>query len=554
MSTVMLVENQPLMGDGLRRLLEQERHQVVAEASNRQDALRLCREHRPEVVIIDLEIAGLGGLDMLRRLRSSHGGVKLVVYSAQEPGLYAARSRQSGADAFVSKFEPLSELKVALAAVLRGHSYFPREVARLEVNQDKGALQQLSERELTVLQLLGQGLSNKDIAAQLSLSYKTVSTYKARLHEKLAVSNDFQLLEILRQYGLADEEPVDSPTLNAEQDMLRALLDAAPSPMFVRDLQGRLLMCNRLYLAHADKSFADIRDSLLEEASWVSPALRQRCSDRYRDAVQWQEPFMVEGVLEEEGAPITVYVWCLPYRNAAGDLIAMLGGMRYLSERDDLLIELRHQGAEAQLLSQLKSQTLVTVRHAVAANLAVLQAGLAAVVQQPDKAAVEQAITALRPSIEDIHRHLEKLDELLELDDAGVPREAHDLGRLSADILAPLIRDLSQKGCSVELSLGAFRPAWINARQYQQLLESALEHLQRTLQPAQALLHIHTNILPRGYVCLSVELSPWPANTAADNWAYARLQRLLLLMQARVRVAESVLQVEIDLPAALSIS
>lgn len=198
MSTVLLVENQPITRQGLRERVTASGHQVVGEADNGQDALRMCRELQPEVVILELAIPRLGGLDVLRRLRASAPEIRLLVFSHQESEIYASRSQQEGADAFVSKFDPVVELEKAIAAIVHGRTYFPRQTSNPQTatslaKELKDELRGLSARELTVLQMLCQGLSNKDISDHLKLSYKTVSTYKGRLHQKLGVSSDFQL-------------------------------------------------------------------------------------------------------------------------------------------------------------------------------------------------------------------------------------------------------------------------------------------------------------------------------------------------------------------------
>lgn len=581
MSTILLVECLPIIRDGLRVLLQSDGHQIVGEADNGQDALRLCRERCPQVVVIELATPRLGGLDVLRRLRASQPAIKLLVYSAQEQGLYAGRSLQAGADAFVSKYEPIVELKAALSAVLHGRSYFPREVTAQEAGnhraQDESELEQLSARELTVLQMLSQGLSNKDIATQLNLSYKTVSTYKARLHQKLKVLNDFQLLEVARQHGLvagegvaAAQEGVFGAELAREHGMLRALIDAAPNPMFVRDCEGRLLMCNRPYQEYAGKRLDELYGAPLQAATWISPQRRERCIARYREAVEREEPLMLEAVLEDDGVPVTAYVWCLPYRDAEGRLVAMLGGLRYLTERDNLLIELRHQGAEARLQSQLKSETLAAVSREVEQALVAMEQVLNAALQQQNAAVFEHALFGLWPYIEAMRTCLHKVDELVALDvqGSGLLTEAHDLGTLSSDVLQPLAQRLERQGCSLDFGGGvrALKPVWINAKCYQQLLESLIEQQQRSLRSAQVSLRLQTTPLPRGFVCLAIEVRPWrendidglttdSGNSPVTTLEHARLQRLLALLEARTRVIEEaagqLMRVEIELPAAL---
>jgi len=569
MSTVLVVDHLPIVRDGLRAVLERAGHQVLAEVDNGQDALLQCRQLHPELVILELLVPRLGGLDLLRRLRASHDGVKLLVYSVQEAGLYAARSLQAGADAYVCKTDAVAELERALQAVSHGRSYFPREATRQEAqgprSEVESELAQLSGRELTVLQMLSQGLSNKDIADQLSLSYKTVSTYKARLHQKLNVGNDFQLLEVARSHGLVAGEdgartlgtPTD-PQLLREYGLLRGLLDAAPYPMFVRDLEGRLLMCNRRYLGFVGESFETIRGTTLEQANWLPAQVRERSQQRFNESVSREEPFILEAVIEYLGVPTALYAWCTPFRDESGQLVAMLGGMRDLTERDRMLARLRHEGAEARLESQLKSSTLAAISQELQALLAVMQQSL-------DNADPPPGPHRLVEQIDSMRQCLVRVDELWALDayQQETITEAHHLGTLTEKILAPLRPHLEAKGCQLNLGPGlqALKSAWIDARHYRQLLESLFGYLRLGVLPACIDLRLSTSLQPRGLLRLRLELSPWHEPGPADapaQWAHASLQRLLLLLHASAQTVASgegealTWRFELDLPQALT--
>ncbi|MFK0090585.1 LuxR C-terminal-related transcriptional regulator [Pseudomonas sp. NPDC090755] len=569
MSTVLVVDHLPIVRDGLRAVLERAGHQVLAEVDNGQDALLQCRQLHPELVILELLVPRLGGLDLLRRLRASHEEVKLLVYSVQEAGLYAARSLQAGADAYVCKADAVAELERALQAVSHGRSYFPREATRQEAqglhSELESELAQLSGRELTVLQMLSQGLNNKDIAEQLSLSYKTVSTYKARLHQKLNVGNDFQLLEVARSHGLVTGEdgtrtlgaPTD-PQLLREYGLLRGLLDAAPYPMLVRDLEGRLLMCNRRYLAMVGESFDTIRGTTLEQASWLPPQERERVQQRYNASVRREEPFINEAIIECRGVPTALYAWCTPFRDESGQLVAMLGGLRDLTERDSMLARLRHEGAEARFESHLKSSTLAAISQELQALLAVMQQSL-------DRTDAQRGSQPLVEQIDSMRQCLARVDDLWALDahQQETITEVHDLGTLTERILVPLRPHLEAKGCQLDLgpALHALKSAWIDARHYRQLLESLVGYLCLGALPPRISLRLNTSLQPRGFLRLCLELSPWqepdPTNASAQ-WAHASLQRLLLLLQASAQTVASgngealAWRLELDLPQALA--
>jgi PAS domain S-box-containing protein len=574
MGTVLLVDHLPIVRNGLRALLERAGHTVLAEVDNGQDALMQCRQLHPDMVIIELLVPRLGGLDLLRRLRASHEGIKLLVYSVQEASLYATRSLQAGADAYVSKTDAVTELESALLALSHGRRYFPPEVTRQDAQsmraEGESELEQLSGRELTVLQMFSQGLNNKDIAEQLSLSYKTVSTYKARLHQKLKVSSDFQLLEVARTFGLvAGEEPSVAqesfldPQLLREYDLLRALLDSAPYPMFVRDLEGRLLMCNRRYLAYTGESFESIRGATLAQAKWLPAQMRQDSEMRLREAVIRQESFMAEAVFENDGISNVMYVWCTPFRNEAGELVAMFGGMRDLTERDRLLTTLRHEGAEARYESHLKSSTLAAVSQELQVQIEAMQKCLKSILL-PDLDHPDRILDKLTQHVDSMRQSLVRLDDWIMLDahDQETLREARNLGALTEDLLGPIHQQLESKGCQLNLGPGlrALKSAWIDVRHYRQLLESLFSYLLQGTPPSAISLILTTRILPRGFLRLSLELSPWHEPGEDALLAYASIQRLVLVLQGKVQTESSVdgkallWRLELDLPQDLGSS
>ncbi|BAN48731.1 response regulator [Metapseudomonas resinovorans] len=563
MARVLLVDSLPIVRDGLRALVARCGHEVAGETDNGQDALSLCRELHPDIVILELVIPRLGGLDVLRRLRGSAPQIRLLVFSAQESEVYAGRALQAGADAFVGKQEPASELEKALAAVVRGRTYFPQQAVHTEAGAGTGAeseLERLSARELTVLQMLCQGLSNKDISLQLNLSYKTVSTYKFRLHQKLGVSSDFQLIAVARTSGLViGEAPGDLPTsanpeTMKELELLHALLDTSSNPMFVRDTESRLLLCNRAYLERTGLRFEDVRGTRIEDAHWLSADRRQTVVERYREAVRRGEPFMRELSAERLDAPGALYAWCVPYHNQAGEVVAMVGGLRSLVERDNMLAELRHESLEARHRSQLKSQLLATVNHRLREQLEELRHCLLATQQS------SQGQTLL----DELARTLARIDEMLALDGQALAAhgEAHDLGPLTGGILASLRTTLVAKGFELELgsALQALPRAWIDATRYRRLLEGLLEYVMLAQAPARVLLGFTCRPHLRGLLRLSIELTPWPVaedGSAAPEaaWAHAHVQQLLAGFEAQSRIEGTgdarTLKVELNLPVAL---
>ncbi|HGY9626699.1 TPA: response regulator [Pseudomonas putida] len=186
-------------------LLENQDYKIVGESDNGVDAMQMIRETRPDLVILDIAIPKLDGLEVLSRFQSMALPLKVLVLTAQSPALFAVRCMQSGAAGYVGKQEDLSELLSAIKAVLSGYNYFPSQAVNgslSDANSEIRLFRQVNDRELMVLQLFAQGRSNKDIAKGMFLSNKTVSTYKKRLMQKLQVQTLVDLIDVAKRNAL----------------------------------------------------------------------------------------------------------------------------------------------------------------------------------------------------------------------------------------------------------------------------------------------------------------------------------------------------------------
>lgn len=204
MSRVLVVDDHPFIRSTVCMLLRQERLEVVGQADNGIDALRLMRQDPVDLVILDITMPGLDGLEVIARMRSLEHPAKSLILTSQLAETYSLRCMQAGAAGYVSKTDDLGELNKAVRAVLSGYTYFPQVALSSVHRQDLKAseaqcIASLTDRELMVLQHLARGLSNKAIGDAMLLSNKTISTYKSRLLEKLRVRSLIDLADFARR-------------------------------------------------------------------------------------------------------------------------------------------------------------------------------------------------------------------------------------------------------------------------------------------------------------------------------------------------------------------
>ncbi|EFQ64519.1 DNA-binding response regulator [Pseudomonas fluorescens] len=204
MNTVFIIDDHPVIRLAIRMLLEHEGYKVVGETDNGCDAIQMVRESLPDLIILDISIPKLDGLEVLCRFNAMNTTMKTLVLTAQSPTLFATRCMRSGADGYVCKEGDLSELLSAIRAVLSGYNYFPSQALTTHGadGRELELFKAVNDRELMVLQLFAQGRTNKEIAKGMFLSNKTVSTYKKRLMQKLQAKSLVELIEMAKRNAL----------------------------------------------------------------------------------------------------------------------------------------------------------------------------------------------------------------------------------------------------------------------------------------------------------------------------------------------------------------
>lgn len=206
---VFLVDDHALVRAGMRMILSGETDiEVVGEAESGEDALPQIRRLKPDVVLCDLHLPGVSGLEVTERIVRGDHGTRVIVVSVLEDGPLPKRLLEVGACGYVGKGGDAAELLRAVRDVSRGKRYLASSIAQnlalSGLGGDASPFDALSPRELEIAMMLTQGLRQEEIARRLSLSAKTVNTHKTRLFEKLGIQDSIALARLAAQYGVGD--------------------------------------------------------------------------------------------------------------------------------------------------------------------------------------------------------------------------------------------------------------------------------------------------------------------------------------------------------------
>lgn len=202
MKRVLIVDDHPLVRAGFVQLISDEPDlEVCGEASNESDALSIVAETLPDLVIVDLSLAGGSGINLIERIRAHHGGVSMLVASMHDESLFAERVLAAGALGYINKQEAPSRIIQAIRRVLEGKVYVSDKLTERLLDGLAGGpgaagltpMQRLSNRELEVFELIGRGMTTGKIADHLKLSTKTIETHRENIKKKLGLVSGQEL-------------------------------------------------------------------------------------------------------------------------------------------------------------------------------------------------------------------------------------------------------------------------------------------------------------------------------------------------------------------------
>ncbi len=194
---VVLADDHAMVRQGIRQFLEEGGEiAVVAEAADGEETLRLVARHRPDVVVLDIQMPGMSGIEVTKEIRAHFPGIRVLILTAYDDDPYVLALLRAGADGYILKSAEAEDLVRAVRAVAAGQSALSPEVARRLVQRMAsgepglaGPAEALTEREVEVLRLAAQGFSNKEIGRRLGISARTVQGHLANIYGKLGVNN-----------------------------------------------------------------------------------------------------------------------------------------------------------------------------------------------------------------------------------------------------------------------------------------------------------------------------------------------------------------------------
>ena len=205
---IMIVDDHPIVREGVRRVIEQEPDlRICAEAESAREALEKAGEKPPDLAIVDISLKGPDGLELTKSLHAQHPAMPILIMSMHDESLYAERVLRAGAHGYVMKAEVADKIVIAIRKVLGGEIYLSNRVGQDILHEvsgrvlvpEKATLRKLSDRELEVFRMIGQGLGTRAIADQLHLSIKTIETYRSHIKEKMGLTTATQLVRYAAQ-------------------------------------------------------------------------------------------------------------------------------------------------------------------------------------------------------------------------------------------------------------------------------------------------------------------------------------------------------------------
>ena len=206
MAKVMIADDHAMLRQGLRTMLEQAHHEVTTDALSGEEACLLVEKNHPELLILDLDMPDIGGLETLKRILHRKPQMRVLIFSMHDDCIYATRAIQAGARGYVTKTEPPEVVLEAVQKILKGGRYINNELAQslsmYHLESQENPIQKLSPREFEVFRRIAQGEALAAIAKGMHIGYKTVANIQTSVRQKLGVETTGQLVHIAVRFGI----------------------------------------------------------------------------------------------------------------------------------------------------------------------------------------------------------------------------------------------------------------------------------------------------------------------------------------------------------------
>ncbi|MBB1521459.1 UvrY/SirA/GacA family response regulator transcription factor [Aquipseudomonas campi] len=211
MIKVLVVDDHDLVRTGITRMLADiDGLQVIGQADSGEESLKKARELKPDVVLMDVKMPGIGGLEATRKLLRSYPDLKVIAVTACEDDLFPTRLLQAGAAGYLTKGAALEEMVQAIRMAFAGQRYISSQIAQqlalksFQPNNSGSPFDSLSEREIQIALMIANCHKVQTISDKLCLSPKTVNTYRYRIYEKLSITSDVELALLAVRHGMVD--------------------------------------------------------------------------------------------------------------------------------------------------------------------------------------------------------------------------------------------------------------------------------------------------------------------------------------------------------------
>ena len=211
---ILIVEDHPIVARGLAQLINKQINLTVsATSSNAYLAIDAIEKNNPDMVTIDISLKDSNGLELIKDINSQFPDISILVISMHDESVYAERAIKAGAKGYIMKERISKELLKAIYQVLNGQIYLSNKMASIilnksikgEINKENSSIDLLSDRELEVLQYVGEGLTTREIADKTNLGIKTIETYKSKIKEKLDLKNSNRLIKFAVEWVIKNK-------------------------------------------------------------------------------------------------------------------------------------------------------------------------------------------------------------------------------------------------------------------------------------------------------------------------------------------------------------